>query len=384
MKGTTRRGRTLTEDLQQRDDLVASAKQQAENVMIVDMMRNDLGRIAEVGSVTVPELFSAERYPNVWQMTSTVRARSLAPLAEIVAALHPSASVTGAPKMRTMQILAKVEEQPRGVYTGAIGYVPPDGNAQFNVAIRTAVVDRRAGVVEFGVGSGVVWDSEADAEYDECLLKGGVLGQRAEPFELLETLRWTAEGGYFLRARHLDRLQSSAEYFACRLELPEVSRALDAAVRGASAAQRVRLLVSADGAVRVETAPLVERKGPLSVALAAEPVDSSDTFLYHKTTRRGVYERARAARPGADEVLLWNERGEITEATTANIVVETEEGRLTPSVNSGLLAGTFRAELLERGEIREAVLMRGDLRAARAMWLINSVHEWLTLRLEAW
>jgi para-aminobenzoate synthetase/4-amino-4-deoxychorismate lyase len=384
MKGTVRRGRTLAEDEASRAALLESPKQRAENVMIVDMMRNDLGRIAEVGSVAVPELFSAERYPNVWQMTSTVRARSLASLPEIVAALHPSASVTGAPKMRTMQILAEVEGQPRGVYTGAIGYVPPDGNAQFNVAIRTAVVDRRTGVVEFGVGSGVVWDSEADAEYDECLLKGGVLGRRAEPFALLETLRWTAEEGYFLGARHLARLQSSAEYFAYPLDLAEVRRALDAAVTGVSGPQRVRLLVASDGAVRVETAPVLRRQQPQTVAFAAEPVDSSDTFLFHKTTRRAVYEKARAARPGVDEVLLWNERGDVTEATTANLVVETAGGKVTPPVESGLLAGTFRAELLERGEIREAVVRREDLRSAKAIWLINSVHEWLTMRLEPW
>ena len=172
MKGTARRGLTAVDDRGRRDELHESAKERAENVMIVDMIRNDLGRIADVGSIEVPELFSVEQYPNVWQMTSLVTARSLASLEEMFAALHPSASVTGAPKVRTMAILSELESAPRGVYTGAIGHIPPDGNASFNVAIRTAVVDIAAGRVEFGVGSGIVWDSDAAAEYEECLLKG--------------------------------------------------------------------------------------------------------------------------------------------------------------------------------------------------------------------
>jgi para-aminobenzoate synthetase/4-amino-4-deoxychorismate lyase len=181
--------------------------------MIVDMMRNDLGRTADVRSIEVPELFSVEQYPNVWQMTSLVTARSLASLEEMFAALHPSASVTGAPKVRTMAILSELESAPRGVYTGAIGHIPPDGNASFNVAIRTAVVNIAGGRVEFGVGSGIVWDSDAGAEYEECLLKGSVIGQAPVRFELLETLRWTPEEGYFLRDRHVDRLRESADYF---------------------------------------------------------------------------------------------------------------------------------------------------------------------------
>ncbi len=197
MKGTAPRGRTLEEDRCQAAALHASAKQRAENVMIVDMMRNDLGRVALPGSVNVPALLTVERYPNVWQMTSTVTARTTADtrLSQVITALHPSASVTGAPKVRTMEIVRELEGHPRGVYTGAIGHVRPDGSARFTVAIRTAVVDRVGGRVEFGVGSGIVWDSVAGDEYDECLLKGSVLGRRPRPFELLETMRWTpAEG----------------------------------------------------------------------------------------------------------------------------------------------------------------------------------------------
>ena len=242
MKGTVGRGRTLAEDRERSEALHASPKERAENVMIVDMMRNDLGRVAVVGTVTVPELLTLERYPTVWQMTSSVTAETDAPLDQIFSALHPSASVTGAPKVRTMEILKDLEPESRGVYTGAVGYVAPGGDAQFNVAIRTAVVDEGRGTVSFGVGSGIVWDSDAAAEYDECLLKGTVLGRAAAAFDLLETLRWTPDGGFFLLERHLRRLQESAEYFDFRCDPHAIREALSAAISGADLPLRVRML----------------------------------------------------------------------------------------------------------------------------------------------
>jgi para-aminobenzoate synthetase/4-amino-4-deoxychorismate lyase len=376
MKGTARRGLTPAEDRRQREELHESAKQRAENVMIVDMMRNDLGRIADVGSIEVPELFSVEQYPNVWQMTSLVTGRSLASLGEIFAAMHPSASVTGAPKVRTMAILSELEPAARGVYTGAIGHVPPDGNASFNVAIRTAVVDLAAGRVEFGIGSGIVWDSDAAAEYEECLLKGAVIGQTPVRFELLETLRWTPEHGYFLLERHLNRLRESAEYFGFAFNSDAAQAQLDAVVGPLSRARRVRLLMARDGSIRVEDMALVEQPAPLKVVVAHEPIDSAQVWLYHKTTHRAIYEQARAQASGYDEVILWNRARQITEATTANVVAEVGGTRVTPPVSCGLLAGTFREELLARGEIQEGALTIDDLRTASQVWLINSVHEW--------
>ncbi len=376
MKGTSRRGLTAADDRLQRDALHSSAKERAENVMIVDMMRNDLGRVAEIGSVVVPELFAIERYPTVWQMTSLVTARSQAPLDEVFAALHPSASVTGAPKVRTMEILCGLEQAPRGIYTGAIGYVPPDGNAVFNVAIRTAVVDRVRGIVEFGVGSGVVWDSSADAEYDECLLKGAVLGRRPVGFELLETIRWTPEKGFFLLDRHLDRLGESADYFGFPCPRTAILAALETAVAGSPGPVRARLLVDAQGAVRVEQAPLAASAGPLRVRVAAGPVDAENLWLFHKTTNRRVYDEARAAVSACDDVILWNARREVTEAATANVVVELAGERVTPPTASGLLGGTFRAELLAHGEIVERIVTLEQLAASSRVWLINSVHEW--------
>jgi para-aminobenzoate synthetase/4-amino-4-deoxychorismate lyase len=374
MKGTTRRGRTLSEDRERRDALHASPKERAENIMIVDMMRNDIGKVAAVGTVTVPELLTVERYPTVWQMTSSVSADTEAPLDEIFKALHPSASVTGAPKVRTMEIVRELELEPRGVYTGAVGYVAPGGDARFNVAIRTAIVDEKQRTVSFGVGSGIVWDSNATAEYDECLLKGCVLGRAAPAFDLLETLRWTPDEEFYLLERHLVRLQESAEYFDFRCDLDAVRRDLATALSGCGRPSRVRMLLDRTGRVSVQVTPLAPRPEPIQAALAEGPVRQGDVFLYHKTTNRAVYENA--LRPGADEVILWNERGEVTESTIANVVVERDDARVTPPVACGLLAGTFRAELLARGDIREAVVTIDALRAARRFWLINSVQGW--------
>jgi para-aminobenzoate synthetase/4-amino-4-deoxychorismate lyase len=374
MKGTAGRGRTLVEDVERRDTLRASPKERAENVMIVDMVRNDVGRVAAFGTVSVPELLTVEKYPTVWQMTSTVTADTSAGLDEIFAALHPSASVTGAPKVNTMKILNDLEAGPRGIYTGAIGYLTPGGDATFNVAIRTAVVDERRGFLSFGIGSGIVWDSNPAGEYDECLLKAAVLGRTPAQFDLLETLRWTPAGGFFLLERHLRRLQDSAEYFGFPYGADGVVEALSEAIRGADRPLRVRLTMTARGGLRVEQAPLEPNAAPVRVALAVDPVDPADVLLYHKTTARHVYDRARL--PGVDDVILWNPQGQVTEATIFNLVVELDGVLVTPPVACGLLAGTFRAELLYRGEIREAVVTIDDLRRASRLWLINSVQEW--------
>jgi para-aminobenzoate synthetase/4-amino-4-deoxychorismate lyase len=380
MKGTIRRGRTLAEDCQQQMLLQSSPKQRAENVMIVDMIRNDLGKIGRVGSIAVPELFQLERYPNVWQMTSVVTAESAAPLAAVLGALHPSASVTGAPKLSTMRIIAALEAEPRGIYTGAIGHVSPDGSMRFNVAIRTAVVDPRARTLEFGIGSGIVWDSDVASEYDECLLKGSILGLSQPRFELLETMRWDPCGRYFLADRHLSRMRDSAEYFGFPFDRHEADAALAQCVAGAiDHAQRVRLLLSSEGEFRTERRRHEPFTRPVSLGLASAPVDDSDPFLFHKTTNRGVYQQRLAS--GVDDVVLWNSRSEVTESTTANIVIRSGNVLRTPPVESGLLAGTYRAHLLDRKEISEAVVSIDDLRRADRIWLINSVHEWREARL---
>ena len=378
MKGTARRGRTPAEDREQMEWLRNSQKNRAENVMIVDMIRNDFGRIAEVGSVEVPELFTVERYPTLLQMTSTVSARSRSSLPEIMGAMFPCASITGAPKVRTMEIIKELEPQARGIYTGSIGYIAPGHKASFNVAIRTVIIDRKKGEATYGVGGGIVWDSEAEQEYQECFLKAQVLVRRRPSFELLETLRWTEEEGYFLLDLHMQRLAESAEYFDFPLDLPAVNRLLKDLVPDLDGPSRVRLLAGKDGSIRLESYALerTQRERPLRAALAAEPVSPDNVWLFHKTTNRGVYEAARAACPEADEVILWNEAGELTEGTISNIVLDMDGRLLTPPVSSGLLGGVFRQHLLQSGEIEEKVLRVDDLHQCRKVYLINSVRLW--------
>lgn len=375
MKGTAARGRTTAEDARRAEALHTSAKDRAENLMIVDMVRNDLGRVADPGSVAVPELFTLERYPSLWQLTSTVEASTAATTTDVLAALFPSASITGAPKVRTMEILSRLEDSPRGIYTGTIGWMAPGGRASFNVAIRTVHIDRRHGRAEYGTGGGIVWDSRADAELQETRTKAAILFERPPAFELLETLAWRPASGYRLLRRHLARLADSAAYFGvpcdadrCRAELDTLARKLP------RQSHRVRLLVSPSGEVRVEAMP--ETRAPRRMwrlAFAGRPIDPANRFLFHKTTHRGVYERARDGRRGYDDVLLWNRAGEVTESTLANLVARLDGRWVTPPLSSGLLPGTFREALLTRSRVREASLSVADLRRAERVLLVNSI-----------
>lgn len=375
MKGTAARGLWPEEDYATRDALLASEKDRAENVMIVDMVRNDLGRVAELGSVHVPALFSAERYPTVWQLTSTVAARSHAPLDRVLQATFPPASITGAPKRRTMEIIAELETSPRRIYTGTIGFLAPGRQAQLNVAIRTVLLHRPTRQAEYGVGGGVVWDSTAAGEYQESRTKARVLAPRPRDFDLLETMLWSPEGGYALLEHHLARLARSADYFGFRMGVPQIRAELASLAAGLPAApHRVRLLLARAGAVRCQAVAL----GPDAlrfgdVALAAQPVDRRDVFLYHKTTRRAVYEDALRLRPGQRDVLLFNAEGHATETTVANIAVDLGGTLYTPPVRCGLLAGTQRAMLLEQGRIHERVLTIQDVLQSPRIYLLNSV-----------
>ncbi len=392
MKGTRRRGRWPAEDAALAAELVASEKDRAENVMIVDMARNDLGRIASTGSVRVPALFTPERYPTVWQMTSTVTAETRAGLDEILRACFPCASITGAPKASTMRLIRDLETTPRGVYTGTIGYWAPGRRAQFNVAIRTAVIDRVRRSLTYGIGSGVVWDSGPVDEYHECLLKGRALTELATAFELIETLRWSPDEGFALVELHLDRLLQSARRFGFALDLAACRAALDESVVGARDPVRVRLTVTRAGVPCVTTAPAPPvawlgadpTRQPLCLRFAIGPIDDRDPWLFHKTTRRGVYEQAlmAARRLGScDDVVLWNARGEVTETTIGNLVVAYAGRRLTPPVSSGLLPGTFRRWLLERGMVEEAIVTRTMLGEAEAVWRVNALRGWEAARL---
>jgi para-aminobenzoate synthetase/4-amino-4-deoxychorismate lyase len=398
MKGTAPRGRTPAEDRAQAEWLRNSEKNRAENVMIVDMLRNDLGRVAALGSVRAPRLFEVERYPNVWQMTSTVTAESDAPLAEVMRALFPCASITGAPKASTMRLIAALETTPRLAYTGCIGTFGPGRAAQFNVAIRTVLLDRAAGQAEFGVGGGIVWDSETESEYDECVDKARVLTEPRPRFELLEALLWSppgvapcigwplglnqpplpVEGGYVLLAQHLARLGASAGYFGFVFDEAKVRAALaEAAERLPAQAHKVRLRLGPEGRTTVETEPATAPPPEsVRVGMAPTPVDSASRWLYHKTTQRQVYAAALAACPGCDDALLWNACGQATETCHGNLVARVDGELVTPPLSAGLLPGVLRGWLLDRGIVREQNLTLEAVRGCEAVWRVNSVRGW--------
>jgi para-aminobenzoate synthetase/4-amino-4-deoxychorismate lyase len=378
MKGTTPRGRTTAEDQQQSEWLQQSLKNRAENVMIVDMIRNDLGRIAEIGSVSVPALFELERYPTLWQMTSTVRAQTDASLAEIFAALFPCASITGAPKVSTMKIIAELEDTPRKIYTGTIGYAAPQRKAKFNVAIRTALIDRARQRAEYGVGGGIIWDSNSRDEYAEAILKAQVLTQQHPEFSLLETILWTPGEGFFLRQRHVARMLDSADYFDIPITKENLEEYLQQISSRFHRPRRVRVFLDQAGSLTSENSVFQPLKStlPLNVCLAKEPIDSNNVFLFHKTTRREVYESARRGLEGFEDVLLYNEQHELTEFTLGNLMVELNGQLFTPAIPCGLLPGTFRAHVLETGQALERTIHLDELAHCTKIFRVNSLRRW--------
>lgn len=376
MKGTAARGLWFEDDLARRTNLRASTKEQAENVMIVDMVRSDIGRIALCGSVHVPALFEIEKYPSVWQMTSTVCAQVNESLERILQATFPPASITGAPKRRTMEIIAELESSPRRIYCGTIGFMLPGNRAQFNVAIRTVLLDKAKGEAEYGVGGGIVWDSQPESEYEECLAKAKVLNSFRKEFDLLETMLWSPVDGCLLWGYHRQRLVHSAEYFAFRVDIDQVWKELMRTIKGLSSRpHKLRLLVSRRGNLSCTATPLDSTAMNFGdVALAVNPIDAGNVFLYHKTTCRGVYENAlRLRQEGVSDVLLFNEKGEITESTVANVAVEIDGVLYTPPVQCGLLPGTKRARLLDQGKLQERIISIAEILAGSRVFLLNSV-----------
>lgn len=385
MKGTLKRGIHLADDAADRLVLARDAKNRAENLMIVDLLRNDLGRIAEIGSVRVTDLFTVETYRSLHTMTSGIAATRRAGIGilEVLQNLFPCGSVTGAPKLRAMEIIHAVEAGPRGLYTGSIGYIAPTGDFSFNVAIRTAVIDA-AGHGSIGIGGGIVADSTAGAEYEEALLKLKFLADPAPPVTLIETFKWTPQAGYALFERHLDRLAASAAYFALPMTRQGVADYLANAARAWDEPMRVRLTLSATGP-ELSAVPLPPSPEIFRFAIAAERLDSTSLWLAHKTTNRGFYDQPRQrahAERGLDELVFCNERGELTEGSFTNLFIARNGILLTPALASGLLPGTLRAELLANGRAREEVLTLADLAAAEAIFLGNSLRgliraEWI-------
>ncbi|QSV46287.1 aminodeoxychorismate synthase component I [Geobacter benzoatilyticus] len=385
MKGTAPRGRWRSEDEQIKARLAEDEKERAENLMIVDLLRNDLGMVAETGSVRVDNLFAVETLDTVHQMTSTISARMRkdVDLPELFRALFPCGSITGAPKMRSMEIIRELEDSPRGVYTGCIGHVSPGGEMTFSVAIRTVVIDTETGAGELGIGSGVTIGSRDEDEYRECLAKARFARTRLPDFQLVETLLYEEDKGCFLLDRHLARLFRSAAYFGFNIRLGSINTVLTHRTGSLVGKHKVRLLLNRRGAFTIETEPLPPPEGveTMIVGFASGKVDSSNPFLYHKTTHRPLHVQERELRPDCDDVILLNERGEVTEATTANVVARIGGTLVTPPLKSGLLPGTFREEILALGQVRERVITREELERAEDIYLINSVRQWRWARL---
>ena len=379
MKGTVPRQETPEADELAKSELSADPKQRAENLMIVDLLRNDLSRISEIGSVEVSNLFNVETYPTFHAMASTVTSRLLpgTSLRDLIPAVFPCGSITGAPKLRAMQIIRELEEAPREVYTGSIGALAPDGDLRFNVAIRTATL-RTDGVGRYDVGSGIVADSEASAEYAECLLKARVLTDLGEDYGLIETLRWSHKTGFERFELHLARLAGSAEALGFRFDRGAIEArfAALAATLPVEGARRVRLELRRSGDFDlIAPALAAEADRPVIAHLASLRADAADPFLRHKTTRRQLYEAAFAegAARGADEAILLNRSGFVTEATRSNIFVERDGLLLTPPVADGLLPGILRRHLLETGAAIEQQLTAEDLATAPRWFLGNSL-----------
>ena len=385
MKGTESRRTNPQADKQTSDWLAGSEKNRAENLMITDMVRNDLGKIAVAGSVDVSGLFKVEEYPTVWQMTSTVHAQTKASVGEIFRTLFPAASITGAPKRAAMGHIARLEKSPRGIYTGAIGYLAPNRHAQFSIAIRTSTVNKVAGTAQYGAGGGIVWDSTAVQEHTEMLAKTRILGAVTpqSSIELFETLLWTPAAGFSRLERHLQRLGQSAKVFGIPMDAECARSALDLALGEAlERAMRVRLSLDVQGAFRVDLNELPEASPQQvqPIRLAANAVDSSDLYLKHKTSYRAGYDQAAAEVPDGVEPILFNERGEITESNIANVAFRLGRDWFTPPLSSGLLPGTLREELLERGELTVRVLRVAELDSVQELALINGLRGWRRTR----
>ncbi|SEQ22286.1 para-aminobenzoate synthetase / 4-amino-4-deoxychorismate lyase [Devosia sp. YR412] len=375
MKGTLKRGRTLAEDEAGRIALANDEKNRAENLMIVDLLRNDLGRIAEIGSVKVTDLFTVETYQTLHTMTSgiTAKRRPDVGTADVLANLFPCGSITGAPKLRAMEIIREVEAGPRGLYTGSIGHFAPTGDFTLNVAIRTAVIDN-SGQGEIGIGGGIVADSVAAEEYREALLKMAFFTEPAKPVTLIETLLWQRDTGYTLLDRHLTRMEASAAYFALPYDRAAIMTLLQSQ-NFAEPLMRVRLTLDASGPA-MTAVPLPPNPDVFRFAIAPERLDSQSLWLMHKTTNRAFYDEPRQrahAALGVDEVVFLNQRGELAEGSITNLFIERDGMLLTPPLSSGLLPGTLRAELIATGKAVEQLLTLDDLDSAEAIWLGNSV-----------
>ena len=376
MKGTARRGKNSSDDAAIARFLQNDEKNRSENLMILDLLRNDIGRVAKTGSVSVRDMYEVERYETLFQMTSTVDGtiKDGLSLYDVFGSLFPSGSVTGAPKIHTMQIIHELESKPRGIYTGAIGFFSPSKEAVFNVAIRTLVIDGNQG--EMGVGSGIVFDSDAKQEFEECKLKAEFLTSPIEEFSLIETILW--EKGYPLLKYHLDRLRDSADYFGFPYDEHKILKELKTTEfsLSASSRHRVRLLLNNEGEMNIQRQLVNSPSSSAKIILSPQRTSSLNRFLYHKTTKRVLYESElkKASHAGFEDVIFRNERDEVTEGAISNIFVERAGKLFTPPIECGLLAGVYRRKILEENpRASEHKLTLEDLLNADAIYICNAL-----------
>ena len=382
MKGTSPRGAHPEADLEKRHVLYNDPKQRAENLMIVDLLRNDLSRIAAVGTVRVPSLFEVETYPGFHAMSSTITAtlRHGISLREKMAALFPCGSIVGAPKIRAAEILHDLEPTQRGIYTGALGAIAPNGDLRFNVAIRTALIDRD-GLGTYGVGGGIVAESGPEDEYEEALLKARVLTGLAKPYDLIETFRWDTSDGYVRLSHHLDRLTGSATQLGFPSERINIEAQLAqlemTRLQAEATPQRIRLALSRTGHINITKTPLpAPISAMLRVCIAEARLDPANPFLRHKTSLRDTYEAAYASAidAGRDEAIFLNTKGDLAEASRNTIFIARDGKLLTPPLSSGVLPGVLRRTLIESCEAREQRVSLADLSNASRWFLGNSLH----------
>ena len=373
MKGTIKRGETEKEDSQSKTNLKESKKVRAENLMIVDLVRNDLGRISKL--VRAPKLFNIEKHPTLYQMTSTVegKLKKNLSLKEVFSSLFPCGSVTGAPKIKTMQIIKKLEKEPRGIYTGAIGYISPKAKCCFSVAIRTVRIKKNKG--ELGIGGGIVYDSKAKAEYEEALLKGKFFKDGLEKVGLIESILWDKDKGYFLLDLHLKRLEKSAKSFSYSCKEKEIKKKLKEIVKNENRNLKVRLILDSEGSINIKKEPIKKIKTSVKIRMSSKRVNSKDKFLYHKTTKRAFYdqERKKGLAKGYFETIFLNEKGQLTEGTISNIFVLKNKKLYTPPLKSGLPPGVLREHLIREGKVKEKMLYLKDLKGADKVYVGNSV-----------
>ena len=379
MKGTIDRGRDVDQDRRNIEILSQSLKDRSENVMIVDLLRNDLGRISRAGTVTTERLFEVERYETLLQMISIVKAKlkKNVSLYELFRAIFPSGSVTGAPKINTMKIINSLEKEPRRVYTGSVGFFAPNGDAVFNVAIRTVLINNKTKKGEMGIGSGIVIDSEPYKEFEECKLKADFVTKKKTDLKLIETILWQPDKSYFLLKEHIDRLSSSCEYFNFKFDKKYIRRMLKGLENEFKnrSDYRVRLLLGSDGNVKSSFSRISNNAVVQKVRFSDKRVSSRHVFLYHKTTDRELYnkEHKKWKKKGYFDIIFTNEKNQITEGAISNIIIKKGKTYYTPPVESGLLNGVFRKSLLKKIPLKEKVLYKKDVLCANEVYMVNSV-----------